>query len=51
MDKLETQNIEIELKIIDKLLSLPIGEQLYEKEIKLLFEIIKFKTYPIFVVK
>ncbi len=51
MELIQTTNIDLELKVIDKLLSLSLGEQIYAKQISLLFKVIEFKSNPIFVTK
>lgn len=47
MEKLETTNVDVELRIIDKLLSLTAGEQIFRREIGILFKIIELKSNPI----
>ena len=51
MKKLETTNVELELSIINKLLSFDAGEQIYRKEINTLFQIIYLKSNPTFILE
>ncbi len=51
-DKLESSaTVEDALSVIDRLLRLPMGDQLYAKEIKRLFDLISVQQYPPIVVK
>ena len=45
--KIEQKIINNALELENKLLSLPLGEQIYHSEIKVLNDLIKSLTYPI----
>lgn len=42
----EDETIKVALMVIDRLLALPAGEQLYAREIKMLFELITLQVNP-----
>ena len=49
MEKVETIGVDLELKIIAKLLDMPTGEQIYRREIGILFDILELKAKPMFI--
>lgn len=49
MEKEIINDSQITLRIIEKLLSTPLGEQIYSREIKILFDILELQSKPIFI--
>lgn len=50
-NKILLEHPETALRVIDKLLSLPYGEQIYAKEIRLLFDLVRIMSYPVITIK
>lgn len=45
----ESQLTKEVLQVINRLLTIPLGEQLYQKELSILFKILEHQTTPVFV--
>ena len=51
LQELPTVNTNYETECIARLLSIPAGEQIYRREIGILFNILELKSKPMFVTK
>lgn len=51
LQDINSENITLILRIIDKLLDLPQGEQIYGEQLRILFHQLSIATNPIFITK